>query len=120
MPDFILKYIPVQKNTGPIIGAMKDVFGRSLFYISIINFFLLIVTAYYTTIRNVVSIPFSWFIGFTMILIILAMIFEYVFVMPSSYAFANTQSYKHHNPLKDDVKLILERLDEIEENIKSK
>lgn len=115
-----VKYIPKQKNTGQWIGAAKDIFSRSTFYISIINFFLLVATAYYTTVRDFISIPFIWFVGFAVSIIILAMLLEYTIILPSCYAFNNAQAYKHDNPLKDDVKTILERLDTIEDKIDRK
>jgi hypothetical protein len=115
-----IKYIPIQKNTGPWIGALKDLFSRATFYISIINFFLLIATAYYTTLRNFIPVPFVWFMGFTVLIIILAMSLEYIIIMPSCYVFSNMQTYKHDNPLKDDIKLIIEQLDTIEEKINGK
>lgn len=117
MLEHIIKYIPSQINTGPWIGALKDLFSRSIFYISIINFFLLIITAYYTTIRNFVQIPFLWFIIITVLIIVLAMIVEYIIILPSCYVFNNSQVYKHDNPLKDDIKLVLDRLDIIEDKI---
>lgn len=120
MLEHIIKYIPQQKNTGPWIGALKDLFSRSIFYISIINFFLLIATAYYTTIRNFVQISFLWFIVLAMLIIALAMVVEYTIILPSCYVFNNMQVYKHDNPLKDDINLVLERLDIIEDKIDRK
>lgn len=114
MSERIIKYIPTQKDTGQYIGALKELFGRTSFYITVINFFLLIVTAYYTTIRNFIPISFLSFMAIAVLIVCIAMVIEYIVILPSSVAFQNHQAYKHTNPLKDDVKLILKRLDEIE------
>ena len=117
MFERIIKYIPSQKDTGQYIGAVKELFGRTSFYITVINFFLLIVTAYYTTIRNFIPISFLSFMLFMVFIVCIAMVIEYVIILPSSVAFQNLQAYKHTNPLKDDIKLILKRLDEIEKEV---
>lgn len=118
MFKWLISKIPTQRNTGQVIGAAHVLLGRTTFYISIINFLLLIVTAYYTTIRNFIAVPFIWFLSFTVLIVIFAMIIEYVVILPSSIIFNNIQMYKHDNPLKDDIKLVLERLDDIEEQLK--
>lgn len=110
------KYIPGQKNTGQHIGAIKELFGRTSFYITVINFFLLIVTAYYTTIRNFIPVSFITFMIFALSLVCIAMIVEYVVILPSSMAFQNLQAYKHTNPLRDDIKEILDRITKLETN----
>lgn len=110
----LIKHVPIQKNTGQLIGAVNELFGRTSFYITVINFLLLIVTAYYTTIRNFIHIPFIWFMFIVLLVVLIAMVIEYVIILPSSVIFQNTQAYKHDNPLKDDIKLILKRLDDIE------
>ncbi|NOR85465.1 hypothetical protein GQ473_05060 [archaeon] len=117
MSERMIKYIPSQQDTGQYIGAIKELFGRTSFYITVINFFLLIVTAYYTTIRDFIPISFLTFIATTVLMVCVAMVIEYVVILPSSVVFQNIQAYKHTNPLKDDVKLILERLDKIDEKI---
>ena len=116
----LMKHIPSQKKPGQFIGGLKELFGRTSFYITVINFMLLIVTAYYTTIRDFVNMPFIWFFAIIMLILGFAMFIEYVYILPSSMIFQNSQSYKHENPLKDDIKLILNRLDEIEKKIDRK
>lgn len=117
MLERLTRMLPSQRNTGQVIGAVHSLLGRTTFYISIINFFLLIVTAYYTTLRNFIPVPFIWFLISMVFIIVIAMILEYVVILPSSVMFSNMQSYKHDNPLKDDIKLILNRLDDIENKL---
>lgn len=119
MLEWILKHTPSQRNTGQLIGAVHVLLGRTTFYISILNFFMLILTAYYTTIRNIVTIPFTWFLLSMLVIIFIAMVLEYVVILPSTIIFNNMQMYKHNNPLKDDIKLVLKRLDEIENKIEN-
>jgi BMFP domain-containing protein YqiC len=45
------------------------------------------------------------------------MVFEYVIMLPASVAFSNIQSYKHENPMKDDMNRILEKLDNMEKRM---
>lgn len=117
MFEWLISKIPSQKNTGQWIGAVHVLLGRTTFYISIINFFLLIVTAYYTTLRHFIPIPFIWFMFFALLLVVLAMVVEYVVILPSSIIFNNIQMYKHNNPLKDDIQTVLKRLDDIEDKL---
>ena len=117
MLERVLKHVPNQRDTGQLIGAVHVLLGRTTFYISILNFFMLIVTAYYTTIRNLVSIPFIWFVLSMLVVILIAMVLEYVVILPSTIIFNNVQAYKHENPFKDDIKLILNRLDDIEDKL---
>lgn len=114
----IVSLIPSQKNTGQYIGAVKELLGRTSFYITIINFLLLIITSYYTTIRFIIPVSFFIFISAVLILVCAAMLVEYIVILPSSVVFQNYQAYKHSNPLKDDIKLILNRLNEIENKIR--
>lgn len=119
MSSKIDRYIPEQKNTSQYIGGLKELFGRTSFYVTMINFLLLIVTAYYTTIRFIIPISFLVFLTIVIILVCVAMLVEYVVILPSSVVFQNHQAYKHSNPLKDDIKLILNRLDDIENKLGS-
>jgi small-conductance mechanosensitive channel len=114
----LLSKIPRQKKVGTFLGGLKELLGRTIFYVSIINFLLLMVTAYYTTLRNFIPIPFWTFFLILIAIVIVALILEYTIILPSSIAFMNIQAYKHENPLRDDVQEILRRMEKIEEDIK--
>lgn len=102
--------IPEQKKASPFWGGIKELLGRAMFYIGIINFILIMVTAYHTSIKDIMPVPFwVFFLSLTVVLFIV-MIFEYIVILPSSIVFSNRQSYKHENPIKDDMNKILEKL----------
>jgi|SRR3989304_7556199 len=109
----ILK-IPEQKKLSPFWGGLKELLIRAMVYIGIINFILIMITAYHTAIKDIMPIPFWLFFLVLTFILFVVMIFEYIVVLPSSIAFANRQSYKHDNPIKDDIIRILKKLDEIE------
>lgn len=110
--------IPEQKKVSPFWGGIKELLGRAMFYVGIINFILIMITAYHTSIKDIMSIPFwTFFLVLTAILFIV-MVFEYIVILPSSISFSNRQSYKHDNPIKDDMNRILKKLDDIEQRLR--
>ncbi len=105
-----------QHDMGPWLGRTKDVYGRSLAYMSITNAFLLVFNAYntmtlreeYTGIDEWLSLPLFFGVvllglGFTMILV-------WKFELASTFRYANEQSYKHHNPIKEHLEDMEARL----------
>lgn len=109
--------IPEQKKASPFWGGIKELLGRAMFYIGIINFILIMVTAYHTSIKDIMPVPFwVFFLSLTVVLFIV-MIFEYIVILPSSIVFSNRQSYKHENPIKDDMNKILEKLVSMEQRL---
>lgn len=110
--------IPEQKKISPFLGGLKELFSRVMFYAGIINFILIVVTAYHTSIKDITTIPF-WAFFLTLIIgLFIAMVFEYIIVLPSSISFSNRQSYKHDNPIREDMNKILKKLDDIEQKTK--
>ena len=123
-----------QKETGTLIGGVKTQLERSWFYISIINFGLIAITAYHTTIHPIFpAIPFWGFFALLGIIALSVVILEYVIVYPSEVAFAAHQVWKEkRNPLfreikvikkelttqKADSKEILEKLEKIEQALR--
>jgi hypothetical protein len=96
------------------LGAAKDLAMRSAFYITLLNFAQISVTAYYTTLRY--YLPFNFYVYFALlvVLIMAMMAFEYFVMMPSQIAWLNEQMYKHQNPIVKDLRRIEKRLDHIE------
>lgn len=111
--------IPEQKRAHPFLGGLKELFSRVMFYAGIINFVLISVTAYNTSIKYVMPIPYLAFFSILMVGLSIAMIFEYIIVLPSSVAFSNRQSYKHDNPIRDDMLKILKKLDDVSKRLES-
>ena len=116
--DIMIK-IPEQKKVSPFWGGLKELLGRAMFYIGIINFILITITAYHTSIKDIMPIPFWIFFLLLFIGLLILMILEYVIILPSSIAFSNRQSYKHDNPVKDDINKILSKLENMEKDIKA-
>ena len=109
-----LKNVAKQKNL-PWIGPLKDIVMSTVFYISIINFILISVTAYYTTLRPFLLIYAPWFkiwmwLGFLVGVVLVMMVLEYKFVYASWYTFRNKQEATHEN-------LIIKRIDELEKKL---
>ena len=100
------------------IGAMKNLFGRTTFYISIINFAMLAGTTYVIVVKGIVSVPFWVFLLGISGIVAIAMVFEYVIMMPSEIAFTNWQVYEHNNPIRYDLEHIKKEMDEIKEMLK--
>ena len=76
------------------------------------------ITAYNTSIKDIIPVPFWIFFMVLTVILFVVMVFEYVIVLPSSIAFSNRQSYKHDNPLKDDITKVLNKLDSMEQQLK--
>ena len=101
------------------IGGAKDLLGRTLFYVSIINFILITVTAYSTTLRDTLQMWFPWlnfpiFLGILVVGLLLAMILEYKIVLPSAWAFTNKQQYEHQSLIRKQLDGIEKTLSEIQ------
>lgn len=106
--------VPEQKRVSPFLGGLKELVSRVMFYAGIINFILIVVTAYHTSIKDIMPVPFLAFFSILIVGLLVAMVFEYIIVLPSSVAFSNRQSYKHDNPIRSDMLKILKKLDDIE------
>lgn len=108
---------PRQKETGSLIGGVKTIFQRSQFYLSLINFLLLLTTAYYTTIRHVIPwLPFEVFLVLLVALLVGLMALEYLVIFPSQVRFQKRQAYLR-DPIARDVRKINDRLKNIEKEL---
>lgn len=110
---------PIQRRVR-YIGGIKNLFTRSTFYISILNFAMLAATSYVVVVKEFVNVPFWVFLLVISGLVLIAMVFEYVVMLPSETAFLNWQSYEHENPIRTDLEEIKEELKKLKEIIKEK
>lgn len=101
------------------VGALRTLFARTTFYISIINFAMLAGTSYVIVVKGVVDVPFWIFLLAISLVVGIAMIFEYVIMMPSEIAFNNWQVYEHNNPIRYDLEHIKKEIENIKEMIKN-
>lgn len=114
-----MRQLPLpQQRRVRVIGALKDLLMRTTFYISILNFLMLAVTAYYTTVRYFLPFPFWLFFLCLLLIVGIAMLIEYAIVMPSQISFINWQIYTHNNPIRRDLEEIKSELDEIKSKLK--
>lgn len=118
MKRLLLKILK-QRDVGSQLGGAKELLMRTMFYITAINFLLIAVTAYHTTLRVYFPISFWGFLGILVAIVVIAMVLEYKIILPSSIVFLNTQAYKHKNPLVDDVLEIKKKLESIEAKLTS-
>lgn len=100
------------------VGGFKDMLMHTVFYVSMINFCLIAVTAYNTVIGDYIL---NWIPGFRLwmffavliLLVLVAMILEYKFVIPSLYSFRSKQMFEHESKVMDELKNISQLLEEI-------
>lgn len=110
-----LKKLTKQSHTATWIGGIKEVLAHTLFWISMINFVLISVTAYNTTLKPYIMDYAPWmtypvfFLALT-ILVGIAMIVEYKIIIPGVISFRNNQEYAHQSPIKKDLEKIKKAL----------
>ena len=108
--------IPPQRRV-KYIGAIKNVLSRSTFYISILNFFMIIATSYVVVIQKYFPLPFWCFLLVLILLVIGIMVFDYIIMLPSEISFMNWQTYEHNNPLREDLENLREELEKLDKKV---
>ena len=111
--------IPPQRRIR-YIGAIKNVLSRSTFYISILNFFMIIATSYVVVIQKYFPLPFWCFLLVLILLVIGIMVFDYIIMLPSEISFMNWQTYEHNNPLREDLEKLDKKVNQILSKINKK
>lgn len=96
------------------IGGLKTLISRCTFYIGILNFLMLAATSYTVVVKGIIDVPFWVFLLGMVVVVLVAMIFEYTIMLPSELSFTNWQTYEHDNPIRRDLEEIKEKLKEIE------
>ncbi len=126
----------------PWIGAMKDLWAMTSVYVAGINFILIAITSYGTTIGPLLRTPgagwlylpwmrLQWFILILVFIVLGMMYLEYILVYKSYFTFRNKQEYEHENLIRADIqtmkeqqeaqfKLIEERFDRIEKALEQR
>ena len=117
--SFLRQNVLRQYNVGPWLGALKDLSGRTMFYMTPINLFMLAATTYHVTAKAFILqfapwINFWIFFGGLILVAIVAMIIEFKVVFPSSVFFSNIQSYKHGNLIRQDLETIMREIQKID------
>lgn len=106
----------------PGIGALKDVYGATSYYFSIMSLVMMAMTAFHTTIQPFlfdrgIALYLPTFMIIVGVMIVATMLLEYKFVYHSFYAFKNKQAYEHQNLLKEDIARVNSLITEIEDRI---
>lgn len=108
---------PRQRALGKSLGGAKIMFHRSRFPLSIVNFVLILITAYYTTVRHIVPwLPLWIFLIILVVCIGGYMVIDYVYFYPSELEFKKEEQYKR-DPIACDVREINDRLERIENEL---
>lgn len=106
--------LPPQYNTGPLIGSLLFIYGRGIGLVGIVVTLMSAGTWYVVSTGRWPELAVIPLWGFLLILagiFALLMIFAYMIVAPSSIAFGNLQTYKHENPIKEQLDRIEQRQD---------
>ena len=109
--------LPPQYNTGSLIGSALFIYGQGMGLVGILSTLMGAGTWYVVSTGRWPELSVVPIWGFFLILAVILtmfMLFAYMVVVPSSVAFGNSQWYKHDNPVKADMKEVMERLDKIE------
>ncbi len=122
MVSWLWSKLTRQYNVGGFVGGIKDILTRVILYVSFINFLLLAVTAYHTTLESTLRTWMSWmtlpiFVGILTVLVLISMVIEYKIVLPSTIAYLNLQGYKHQNPIREQLDRVERTLADIQEKI---
>jgi len=99
----VLKGI-LKQHTIPRIGGLKETLAQVLFWGTPVNFVLIAMTFYFTTLRYICP----WFSPLLFVIIILVgvliiSIIEFKWVIPSIWAFRSRQMFEHESQLMDKV-----------------
>ncbi len=111
-----------KRNVSLLPGAILQMWGGAQIYQALVNSFLLIATAYNTTLREALHAYVPW-LNFWMFFCILIfgnftmMVIHFKFIQPSIQGFNATQGFKLINPSVDVLKKILERVEKIEKKL---
>lgn len=115
-----------QTNIGNWWGAFRNLGSYVSFYITFINFFVLLINTYILGFLVKANLPIPiWLVivivAFVFIsLLVIAMIFEHKYTVPSFMTYWNQQFWRHKNPLRDEIEKMQKQLDRIEKELKKK
>ena len=119
MLDKLLK----QKNVGTWWGAFRNLGSYVSFYLFLVNTAILVVNTYVLGNMAVYGLPIPMWIviGITLagfaVLLVIAMVFEHKYTIPSFMTYWNQQWWQNNNPMATKVKEMQEQLNRIEEKL---
>ena len=99
------------QRTIPWIGGFKETLAQVAFWISMINFVQVGAILYYTTLRHTVPWFSLWmFVSATLVFIIIGLVVEYKYIVPSIWAFRGKQMFNYESEITERLKRIEEKL----------
>lgn len=95
------------------LGAMVSLVSYTAFWISLMNFVLVSLIAYNTTIKTIVWefapwFNFWWYLAFIAVVVLIIMVIEYKVIIPSRQRFLSGQEYAHESPIRRDLESLKE------------
>lgn len=100
------------------VGGTIQIITQSMFIVNLFNFAGVALLTYDKFLKD--RIPIWAGITALMLCAVSWWVIYYSVIVPSILQYSNRQGYKHGNPVKKDFELLNERLDRLEELIKSK
>jgi len=119
----MFKNLLKQHNIGVGWGRIEQSATRLSFYVTMLNLFLLLATAYATTFfpwmkEHGFVVPFWVFLLVILLLLVLTLLFIYKITLPAFFSSWNEQFYKHNNPMRADIQALQSKVNELCELIK--
>lgn len=112
----VLSVLLKQHQLGQFPGAAKSVFGRSLVYVGYANFSMIAAMAYTTfsdpLVHYIPWLTFRMFLGILVIGLLVVMLLDYKFMLPSEWNFMLKQQWRHVNPTRAEFKKLRDKLEE--------
>jgi len=105
----------------PLIGPIMDLLSYTAVWIGWLNFVMVAVTAYNTTLRPYLLVYIPWmklwiFMLFLFCTFVLVILLVYKFIVPSYYEFRG-QQYQQHGNMNTKMDDILSRITELEKKV---
>lgn len=112
-----------QRNIGTFLGMAKIVIGNVSPYVNWVSLALVGIMSFYTTLSPLFSswgiqFPFWMFILLLVFIIIVLMIVEWIFVLPSVFGASNRQAWEHENPMREKLESMEKEILEIKKLLK--
>lgn len=105
------------------LGAVVSLISYTAFWISLMNFVLVSLIAYNTTIKVFILefLPwfnFFWYLVCIACVVVVVMIIEYKIIIPSRHRFSSSQEYAHDSPIQKDFEMMKRDFDIVKEELK--
>lgn len=114
-----------QRNIGTFLGMAKIVIGNVSPYVNWVSLALVGIMSFYTTLSPLFSswgiqFPFWMFILLLVFIIIVLMIVEWIFVLPSVFGATSIQAWEHENPMREKLESMEKEILEIKKMLNDK